>query len=117
MKTRSVVMSFSLIIYSHSFLLGAQKERERSFFNVIDDFSDEILFEEANSFQEPEIADIVIERERKPEISIKDVPFYLKLFCSYVYEEKLQRWYYSFFGYLAHWKHKKINFRKQRWGK
>ncbi len=101
-------MSVSLIVCSSSFFIEAEEEKERSVFSTTDDFSDETLFEGKDNFEEPEITDIPTDyRERKPEISIKDIPFYLKLFCSYVYEEKLQRWYYAFFGYLAHLKHKK----------
>ena len=113
MKVREAIMSVLLVLCNYSFLLHAYEKKDQSIFNITDDFSDETLFEGADNFQEPEISDIVIEdTQRRPEISIKDVPFYLKLFCSYVYEEKLQRWYYEFFGYFAHWKFKKINFGK-----
>lgn len=117
MKKCGLLVSVSLALWTTPFAFCAKEEPLRSVFDVVDDFSTESLFDEASDFEEPATIDIEIGRERKPEISIKDLPFYTKLFCSYVYEEKLQRWYYAFFGYISQWKHKKMNFGKQRWGK
>jgi|GEM_PF-4228310 len=57
------------------------------------------LFEDLESFQELDI-DIKMVRTKKMKISIKDLPFYTKVFCSYVYEEKIKKGYQSVVGYL-----------------
>ncbi len=44
--------------------------------------------------QDIEGLDIVIHiPTMRQKISVRDLPFYTKLFCSYVYEEKIKKWY------------------------
>ena len=58
------------------------------------------LFEIPQDFEELDM-DIKMVRAKKMKISIKDVPFYTKVFCSYVYEEKIKKWCQILLGYLS----------------
>ena len=57
------------------------------------------LFEVPQDFDELD-TDIKMPRTKKLTISMKDVPFYTKVFCSYLYEEKIKKWYQVLSGYL-----------------
>jgi hypothetical protein len=62
--------------------------------------------EERELFEVPqeceELAEnIPLARAKKMKISLKDVPFYTQVLCSYVYEEKLKKWYQAVAGYLG----------------
>ena len=58
------------------------------------------LFEMPQDFEELDM-DIKMVRAKKVKISMKDLPFYTKVFCSYVYEEKIKKWYQVALGYLS----------------
>ncbi len=58
------------------------------------------LFEIPRDFEELDM-DIKMVRAKKVNISMKDLPFYTKVFCSYVYEEKIKKWYQVVLGYLS----------------
>lgn len=70
------------------------------------------LFDNSYEFEEP-LLDIPVSRTRKPVISLQDIPFYTKLVCSYVYEEKLKKWYAAAVGWLSS-SPQKIKARKKR---
>jgi hypothetical protein len=67
---------------------------------------EENLFDNSDDFEEP-AKNIKIVRRRKPTLTLKDLPFYTKLFCSYVYEEKIKKWYAAVAGYMFVSKHSK----------
>ena len=57
------------------------------------------IFEVSQDFEEPDM-NLKIVRTNKVKISLSDVPFYTKVFCAYLYEDKLKKWYQAVTGYV-----------------
>jgi|GEM_PF-4355520 len=105
-----------MVACSLSKIQGQEHEQLRAVFSV-EDFSPENVFEEPIILEMPTDIDMTVGRERKPEISFRDIPFYCRFACTYVYEEKIQKWYYQLFGYLARWKSRSFGLARHGWGK
>jgi hypothetical protein len=95
-----IIRLYALLVLIFLFscsVAAAQQEKVKGDLQQVKELG--ALFEDPEHFQELDM-DIKIVRTKKMKFSIKDLPFYTKIFCSYVYEEKIKKGYQSAIGYL-----------------
>ena len=100
MKNRQVQTVFSLILLGSCATVVTRQEVPHLLHDSQKLEEGGELFEVPQDFEGLDL-NITMARTKKMHISIKDLPFYTKIFCSYLYEEKIKKWYQSLAGYLG----------------
>ena len=94
------IQLYALIPLLSCCAVAAQQERAQALQHFQQTEETGERFEDSKDFEDLDM-NIKMVRTKKIKISIKDVPFYTKVFCSYVYEEKMKKWYQVVLGYLS----------------
>ncbi len=89
------VLNFTFLL-SFCAVTACQEVTQQQQLQMTDDIIE--IFEVSQDFEEPDM-NLKIVCTKKFVFSLSDVPFYTKVFCSYVYEEKLKKWYLAVIGY------------------